>query len=64
MTEETGQNPEVLQDFPAVNAGVDPQPDFRPAVLPQPESQGMRQIAGERLPVRAGADGVGSRMAT
>ncbi|MGA2254315.1 MAG: transcription termination/antitermination protein NusG [Thermoguttaceae bacterium] len=34
MTEQTGPNPEVLQDLPARQAGVDPQPDIAP-VLPE-----------------------------
>ena len=31
MSEQSGQNPEVLPDLPAVHAGVDPQPDSAPA---------------------------------
>ena len=33
MTEQTGQNPEVLQDLPAMHAGADPQSDA--PVVPQ-----------------------------
>jgi len=38
VTEQTGQNPEVLQDPPAVPAGVDPQPLIVP-VVPRQDSE-------------------------
>ena len=47
MTEQTGQNPEVLQDPLAVYAGADPQPDIA-TVLPQQDPE-QSAVAGEAI---------------
>jgi transcriptional antiterminator NusG len=55
VTEQTGQNPEVLQDPPAMQAGVDPQSDIAPVAAEQaghPRSgsgSGEQEAVGEPI---------------
>jgi transcription termination/antitermination protein NusG len=53
VTDHSGQNPEALQDLPAIPAEIDPQPEHSPATLPHEPTETGAEAASADV---AGAD--------